>query len=115
MTLVFSALSHQIKVGKTVFLCVRLLFSTHSLLMGLMWLHVTHPRFGSTGSVLWGFFWELIINDHALSETISASLNGAGVMRWKMIIKGSYALSLVAVLDKNLSHLSHHPSVCNVV
>lgn len=55
-TLVFSTLSHQIKVGKTVFLCVRLLFSTRSLLMGLMWLHVTHPRFGSTGSHLWAFF-----------------------------------------------------------
>lgn len=55
MTLVFGALSHQIKAGKTVFLCVRLVSSTRPLLMGLMWLHVTHPPFGSTGSVLWVF------------------------------------------------------------
>lgn len=31
-----------------------------------------------------------------------------------MITNGSYSLSLVAVLDKNLSSRSHHPSVCNV-
>lgn len=36
ITLVFVSLSNQIKVGNTVFLCVRLLFSTCTLLMGLM-------------------------------------------------------------------------------
>lgn len=36
ITLVFGTLSNQIKVGNTVFLCVRLLFSTCTLLMGLM-------------------------------------------------------------------------------
>lgn len=36
ITLVFGAPSNQIKVGNTVFLCVRLLFSTCTLLMRLM-------------------------------------------------------------------------------
>lgn len=107
--------SHLIKVGKTVFLCVRLLLSTHSLSPdGADVIACDPPPPFAAQAQSCFFFLGLIINDRTLSVARSVSLNGVDVMRLKMIIRGSYSLSLGAVADKNRSRLSHHPSVCNV-
>lgn len=115
--------SHLIKVGKTVFLCVRLLLSTHTLSPDGADVIACDPpppfaaqawSCGFSFCFLFFGFLGLITNDRTLSVTISVSLNGVDVMRLKMIIRGSYSLSLGAVSDENRSRLSHHPSVCNV-